>query len=472
MSAPTTTATPAPSRENLSQKEKMIFSIGGGLQQFGNTAPQYLANPIFNLALGMNPVHIGIVLAIARLWDAVSDPLVGNWSDNVRTRWGRRKPFMFAGAILTGASFAAMWWLPRDASQTFYFGYFLFTILSFFTGITLFTVPWTALGIASAPTYQERTKLFAYVGVTHKIIGFTTGWLYPLCQLAVFQTVLDGARVVGCICGTLIILFCLLPALFLKEPPEDAVAARQKPEPFTHAMKAVMGNRVLLIFSLACLTTMTSLTTVSSLGLYINIYHIFDGDKVAAATMMGIWGTLFNFIAMVSIPPMMWLSNRVGKHRAIMLSLGMVSVSAVLKWVLYTPAMPYLQLATALLHAPGLAAYLILVTSMTADIVDYDELQSGRRREALISAANTWITKMGVSLSFILAGLVLNLSGFDAALGRDQEPGTVTNMRILFCAIPAAGTFAAILLLRMYPLTKAKVESIQQELRDRRARSA
>ncbi|MFO1451906.1 MAG: MFS transporter [Opitutaceae bacterium] len=463
---------PAPAADTLSQREKIVFSVGGGLQQFGNTAPQYLANPIFNLALGMNPVHIGIVLAIARLWDAVSDPLVGNWSDNARTRWGRRRPFMVVGAILTGVSFAAMWWLPRDASQTFYFGYFLFTILSFFTGMTLFTVPWTALGIASAPGYGERTKLFAYVGVTHKIVGFTTGWLYPLCQLAAFQTVLDGARIVGCVCGTLIIVICLIPALTLKEPPDTAAMQRQKPEPFLHAMKAVMSNRVLLLFSLACLVTMTSLYTVSSLGLYINIYHVFGGDKLAAATMMGIWGTLFNLLAMLSIPMMLWLSNQVGKHRAIMLSLGMVSISAVLKWVLYTPSLPYLQLATALLHAPGLAAYLILVNSMTADIVDYDELLTGRRREALISAANTWITKMGVSLSFIFAGLVLNVTGFDATLTGNQAPGTVTGMRLLFCAIPAAGTASAILLLRLYPLTRARVEEIQAQLATRRAQSA
>ena len=103
----------------LPVRDAIIFSTGGGLQQFANTAPQYLANPIFNLALGLNPVFIGVVLAIARLWDAISDPLVGNWSDNFRSRWGRRRPFMVAGAILTGASFAAMWWLPRDAGQTF-----------------------------------------------------------------------------------------------------------------------------------------------------------------------------------------------------------------------------------------------------------------------------------------------------------------------------------------------------------------
>jgi GPH family glycoside/pentoside/hexuronide:cation symporter len=214
---------------------------------------------------------------------------------------------------------------------------------------------------------------------------------------------------------------------------------------------------------------MTSLYTVSSLGLYINIYHIFHGDKVAAATMMGIWGTTFNLVAMLSIPGVMWLANRIGKHRTVMVALGMVCISAMLKFLLYTPALPYLQLATALLHAPGLAAYLVLVNSMTADIVDYDESLNGRRREALISAANGWITKMGVSLSFILAGLVLNTTGFDATLGDHQPTGTVFWMRIFFCAIPALGTGAGLLLFRSYPLTRQRIDEIQTALSATRA---
>ncbi len=454
-----------PAAGTVALRDKLIFSTGGGLQQFANTAPHYLANPIFNLALGMNPVLIGVILAIARLWDAVTDPLVGNLSDNAHTRWGRRKPFMVAGAILMGLSFAAMWWLPREAGQSFYFGYFLFNILAFYTGVTLFAVPWNALGIELTSDYNERTSLFAYAGVTHKVVGFTTGWLYPLTQIAVFQDVLAGARVVGCICGSLLTAVCLFTALKLKEPPPRTVPISQRNrEPFLKAMKVVLSNRVLLLFSGACLITMTSLTTVSSLGLYINIYHIFGGDKVAAATMMGIWGTTFNAVALASIPGVMWLARRVGKHQAIMIALGMVSVSAVLKFFLYTPAAPLLQLSVALLHAPGLAAYLVLVGSMTADIVDYDESLNGRRREALIAAANGWITKMGISLSFIFAGLVLSVTGFDATLGNNQPAGTVLSMRLLFCAMPACGTLTALLILSRYPLPRQRVEQIQATL--------
>lgn len=463
------TPPPTPSQNRIPVREKILFSCGGGLQQFANTAPQYLANPIFNLALGLNPVLIGIVLALARLWDALSDPLIGNLSDNARSKLGRRRPFMIAGAILTGLSFAAMWWLPREASETFYFVWFLVSIIAFFTGVTLFIVPWNALGIEMAKSYDERTRLFAFAGITHKIVGFGTGWLYPLAQIAIFQDVLEGVRVVGLVCGIGVTAVCLTVAIMLKEPPEVRDLVQRQREPFLKAMKVVLSNRVLLLFSLACLVTMTSLFTVSSLGLYINIYHIFNGDRMAAATMMGIWGTTFNALALLAIPGVMWVSARYNKHRTIMIALGMVFVSALLKFVLYTPSAPYLQLATALLHAPGLAAYLVLVNSMTADIVDYDESLNGRRREGLISAANAWITKMGVSLSFILAGLVLNLTGFDANLGNSQPEGTVLWMRILFCVIPAAGTLTGLLLLSRYPLTRERVESIQHTLRANRA---
>lgn len=465
-------STPSPAKANsVPVLDKILFSVGGGVQQFASTAPHYLANPIFNLTLGMDPVLIGIVLAIARLWDAVTDPLVGNISDNAKTRWGRRRPFMVAGSILMGLSFAAMWWLPREAGQTFYFGYFLFTILSFYAGVTLFTVPWNALGIEMTSDYNERTSLFAYTSVTHKLVGFTTGWLYPLAQLAVFQGVLNGVRVVGCVCGTILIIACLIPSIRLKEPVRPVALSTRKAEPFLKAMQVVLSNRVLLVFSAASLLTMTSLTTVSSLGLYVNIYHIYHGDKVAAAVMMGLWGTIFNVLAMISIPGVTWVTRRFGKQSTMMLGLGISSLAEMLKFVLYTPSAPYLQLSVALLLAPGLSAYYILVSSMGADIVDYDEWLSGRRREGLIAAANAWITKMGVSLSFVFAGLVLSVVGFDAGQ-LIQSLDTVFWMRINFCAIPAIGTLLAMLLFRGYPLTKKRVEEIQAELPRRRIEAA
>ena len=444
-------------------REKSIFALGGAVSGFSLNAPNYLANPILNLTLGLNPVLIGVVIAIARLWDGLMDPLFGHLSDNTRTRWGRRKPYMLAASLLVGVSFAAMWWLPRDASHTFYFCWFLVTTLLFYTSCSMFLVPWSALGIEMTGDYHERTRLNAFVGAAHKAIGMGYAWLYPLAQLAIFQDTLEGARYVGLGCGILLSVACFTVALGIKERPAPVV--KRVREPMIKALKVVCSNPIFLRLSAASVLTMTSLMTVSSLALYINIYHVYGGDKVAAAKMAAVFGMVFNIIAIAAIPCVTWLSRRYGKHGAVMICLGMICVSAFLKFFAYTPSAPWAQLLIPLLHAPGLSAYYVILNSMTADLVDYDELRTGQRREALLGAANQWLTKMGMSLSYISSGLILNLTGFDAEL-TTQSPETVMGMRLAFCAVPIIGTGLALIMMRNYPLDQKKLEEVQAELRE------
>lgn len=457
-----------PNSGKVPKRDKMVYAAGGVISGFSLNAPNYLANPIYNLTLGLNPVLIGVVIAISRFWDGITDPLFGYLSDNTKTRWGRRKPFLLLGAIGLGTSFALMWMFPRGGSHNFYFVWFLVTTLIFYTASSTFLAPWSALGIEMTSDYNERTNLNAYVGVCYNAVGMGYAWLFPLAQLAVFQDTIAGVRYVGVFCGTALTLLALLPVLFLKEKPVAVPVVARRRVPFIASMRAVCKNRAFLQVSAVSVLTMTSLMTVSSLALYINIYHVFGGNKIAAAQMAGIFGMVFNTLAIASIPLVTWLSRRLGKHRAIMLCLGMISVSALLKFFAYTPAAPWAQLLTPLLHAPGLAAYNVLLNSMTADLVDYDEYCTGERREALLAAANHWLTKMGMSLSYIASGLILALNGFDA--GRiTQDSSTVLGMRICFSAVPALGTGLALLIMRGYPLSKQRLEEVQAALPARRA---
>ena len=464
---PPDAATP-PTPPPLPRTQKLGYGFGGFISGFTLNAPNYLANPIYNLALGLNPVLIGVVIALSRFWDGITDPLFGYLSDNARTRWGRRKPFMLVGAIMLGVTFALMWWIPRGASDEFYFWWFLGTTLLFYTASSTFLSPWSALGIEMTKDYNERTVLNGYVGFCYKAVGMSYAWLFPLAQLAVFQDTLEGVRYVGLACGTLLTLFALVPVFVVREKELATVAAKHKPQPFVASMRAVCSSPTFLKVSAVSVLTMTSLMTVSSLALYINIYHVFGGNKLAAAKMAAYFGMWFNLLSILSIPLVTWLGRRLGKHRAIMLCLGAISVSAVCKFFAYTPAAPWAQFLIPLLHAPGLAAYIILLNSMTADLVDDDEYRTGQRREALLAAANHWLTKMGMSLSYIAAGLILSGTGFDAAK-MIQDPETVLRMRLWFCGVPAVGTLVALILLRGYPLTKARLDEIQAALAARRA---
>jgi GPH family glycoside/pentoside/hexuronide:cation symporter len=467
MPPPTSASSADAPASALPRTQKIGYGFGGFIAGFTLNAPNYLANPIYNLALGLNPVLIGVVIAISRFWDGITDPLFGYLSDNARSRWGRRKPFMLLGAILLGLTFSLMWWIPRGESKDFYLGWFLVTTLLFYTASSTFLSPWSALGIEMTDDYNERTRLNGYVGVCYKAVGMSYAWLFPLAQLAVFQDTVEGVRYVGLFCGTLLTILALVPVFVVQERHLATEPAKRKPQPFFASMRAICNSPTFLKVSAVSVLTMTSLMTVSSLALYINIYHVFGGDKVAAAKMAAYFGMWFNLLSILSIPFVTWLGTRIGKHRAIMVCLGAISLSAVLKFFAYTPAAPWAQMLIPLLHAPGLAAYLVLINSMTADLVDDDEFRTGQRREALLAAANHWLTKMGMSLSYIAAGLILSLTGFDAAR-LTQDPDTVLKMRLWFCAVPAAGTLLALFMLRGYPLTKQRLDEIQQALREKR----
>ena len=173
---------------------------------------------ILNLGLGMNPALAGLLASIPRLFDAFTDPLIGYASDNTQTRWGRRRPYIFIGAILVGLCFMALWQLPAGQSESFYFWYFLIGSLFFFLAYTIFITPWVALGYELTPDYNERTKLMGTQNFIGQIAYFIPPWLLLLTQNErFFSDMREGAAGVSIGIGFIVILFGLVPAIILRE---------------------------------------------------------------------------------------------------------------------------------------------------------------------------------------------------------------------------------------------------------------
>lgn len=124
---------------------------------------------VLNLGLGMDPRLVGIIGFLPRIFDAVSDPLVGYISDNTRSRWGRRRPFIFVGAIVAGLVFAAMWQFPDGMSKSFYFWFFLAGLITYFLTYTVYATPFVAFGYEMTPDYHERTRLHAFANAVGQL---------------------------------------------------------------------------------------------------------------------------------------------------------------------------------------------------------------------------------------------------------------------------------------------------------------
>ena len=190
---------------------------------------------VLNLGLGMNPALVGLLGALPRLTDAITDPLMGYISDNTRSRWGRRRPYIFCGAILVGIVFALLWQLPDNRSENYYFWYFLIGSFLFYLAYTIFVTPWVALGYELTPDYHERTRLMGVQNFMGQFAYLLTPWLLVLIQNETyFKNMVDGAGGLAIMLAAVIIGLGVVPAVFLRErfvtpshTAEDRKAKRQ-----------------------------------------------------------------------------------------------------------------------------------------------------------------------------------------------------------------------------------------------------
>jgi GPH family glycoside/pentoside/hexuronide:cation symporter len=451
-------------------RSKLAFGLGGFAEHNMNNTVNMMANPVLNVTLGVNPALVGTLLAIPRIWDAFTDPLMGAISDRFESRFGRRKPFILVGGLLSALFFALMWQIPRGMGEMGYFAFFLTASLLFYTCFTVFGVPYLALGAEMSPSYEDRTVIQTYRAIFGFISGFSINWLFWLTQRDMFSDTLEGMQWVAG--GTsLIIVGCVLLTVWLCKERNVATTKAATISVF-ESFKETMTCRPFLLVVGVIVCVLCGILLVMQMALYINIYYIFDGDKKAASTLFGTVGTVFNLGTLIAMPLICGVANRFGKRKVLIGILVLAALGSLSKWFFYTPDNPWLQLIPAMLTAPGLGAVWALAFSMIADVCDYDEFVYGTRREGMFSAVQNWANKLAVSLALLFSGILLNYTGFDATIEGSQSATTLTTMRTLDAIVPAVFVGVACVLLVFYPLSKSKMHRLRRILEWRRARTS
>jgi len=458
------------SEDRVALSQKLALGVGGFPFLTGSMAVQYMAQPIYQIGLGLSPLLFGIAMTIPRLFDAFSDPIMGAISDNFRSRWGRRRPFIFTGAILTALFFISIWFVPRGAGTAVVFSYLLVTTLLYFGAFTIFSIPLTSLSYEMTPDYHERTRVMAFWGFFVTCGNFAINWYAPAAHWSVFGDPLTGARWVGLFVGVVVFAgLGVLPAIFTKER-FYAKAQTQVKISLWVAVRQAVSSRPMLMLVCMLLSLNFCATIAGSMALYIVIYHVCGGDVKTGLFLNSLNGTGFAVVGFVFIPVIAWLSRRLGKRNAMFAVLGMAALGGVSKWFIFTPDQPYLLLLDAVLNGPVWVALGIMVPSMLADLCDYDEHLHGQRREGVIGAVFAWTTKVGLSFTFLFSGVALTLSGFDEKLGVAQPDGTLTTMRLLFTVSSVLAPLLGMVCLWFYRITEERAHEIRTELEARRGR--
>jgi GPH family glycoside/pentoside/hexuronide:cation symporter len=452
--------------------EKFFYGAGSGSFQLSTDGVKGLANPIYNITLGLSPSLIGLVLMISRFVDAFVDPLVGKWSDDTRSRWGRRRPFIFAGSFLAAGAFILIWLVPESwAGQTEkLLAYYLIAMLVFYFCATIQTVPYHTLGMEMTPDYNERTSVAGFKMMFS--FGFTLllPWIFRFAQSESFGgSTMAGMRHWSFILAGLIIAGGVLPAFFVRERYYH-LAKEQAKIPFWHGVKLTFQNRAFLFLMAIILCIGLGFGMVAALGPYIIYYHIYGGDTKTGQELVAVGANGYALTALFATPVLTGCCARFGKVRMLYFVIALGIVGSLLTYVFYSRAFPYLAVLSSILIAPQAAGFWTITTSMKADICDDDELRHGMRREGMFGAVGNWIFKITISSTFLISGLILELSGFDAALKGNQSPETLLAMRVCFAIIPALFSVLAIYLLARYPLTGARMAEIRAALETRRSK--
>ena len=474
------TPTGTPPADRIPALQKFAYGVGSLVNNLLGAAIGMMAI-VLNLGLGMDPVVVGTLMALPRLVDALTDPAMGYISDHSKLRWGRRRPFIFFGALGAGLVFALLWQLPAGYSANFYFWYFLIGSTLFYLAYTVYATPWVALGYEMTPDYNERTRLMGVSNFMGQFAWVAVPWFYAFMENDnLFPDSVTGARWLAVYVGIFAAVFGIVPALLCRErmkaiaEKEDADAPRGLGHNLANFFRGFLTTMRFKPFLLLCGATFlvfNGFMLVSAFTSYVIIYYIYGGDKDLGARLMGWNGTLSAIATFLVIILTTWLGTHIGKKKTFFLATGISVFGYLLKWFCYSKSDPYLLLVPTPFIAFGLGALFVLMGSMIADVCDFDELRTGQRREGMYGAVFWWVVKLGMALALALSGYALNFTGFDVALGGGQSEQTLFLMRVLDVGVPALASLLAIALVAWYPLTEAMARDVRAQLEQRRGKA-
>ena len=484
MSTPKHHETPA--KDRISNGQKFAYGLGAIVNNLLGGAIGFMSI-VLNVGLGMNPALVGTLQAIPRLTDAITDPVMGYISDKTRSRFGRRRPYIFVGAIFVGLIFALMWQLQPGRSEMFYFWVFLSGSVIFYLFYTMFATPWVALGYELTSDYHERTRLMGVMNFMGQFAWISLPWFYAIMENdRLFSDSVQGARTLAIIIGVFVAVVGIIPAIFLREKFVASDDEKSGDKEKISVMQGIKKNVADFLKGLAttvkrveflklCGGTFflfNGIMLVGAFSSYITIFYVSGGDTDMGAKYMGLFGTINTAATLGAIVVVTWLSSKIGKKRTFVIATSITLFGSLLKWFCYDPLMPWKVLLPAPFMAVGMGALFTLMGSMIADVCDLDELETGERREGMFGSIYWWMVKLGMALAFGLSGYLLNATGFDVEMLGAQTSDTFLWMRVVDVCIPAVCALIAIFAVASFKITEEKSYEIRTALEKRRGAAA
>jgi GPH family glycoside/pentoside/hexuronide:cation symporter len=433
-------ATPPGQGSRRSLGRHLGLGLGGAVENSFQNAPLALANPIFNVGLGVSPVLVGFAMAFPRIWEMLIDPLIGTVSDKTRSRFGRRLPYMFFGLGGSLLFFVALWWAPGGLSREALGIWLIVTAFLFYTCYSFFAIPYAALTIEATEAGPDRIGVMTARAAFANTSNILIQWLYWFCQREWFSSPVVGMRWVGLAFGVLITLAGATVIVTTLRQGNRLPASHAASAPATKgSYRRLLRFPPTRYIMVALLSTMVGFTLVAHLGFYLVAFHACEGDLKKASLVVAVKATVATIAAVLACPLVGAAAKFFGKSRVFNVLIALGVLSSISMWWLITPVNPYLSIVGDLGIALCLAGFWLLMPTFLGDISDHYEAKTGESCQGALSALYGVAVKAGASFALLLTGYVLVVCGFSAEMPQEAMTGPLIGMRVLFAILPGLG---------------------------------
>lgn len=461
--------------QKLSRRTKFIYGLGDWGTSGSNSA-RNLFWPFFLVSVvGMRVELAGIVYLVGRIWDSINDPLVGSLSDRLNTRWGRRRPLLLFGAIPFGLGFILLFIVPPFDSETGIVLYYIAVFLFFDTMYTIVNVPYSALTPELTEDYDERSSLTGWRIATAifatLVAGATFKWLAEEVLANWFQTFTDpqsALRFGFAATAALWSITLAIPPLILFKNIEEPQRVPPDEDPIRpwQTFKEVFSNRPFRLSAIVYLLTFSTTDIVVTVMVWFLIFYVRVDkgfDNIILGTVLG--------LAFLTMPLTVRLMRRFGKRNIFMVSMGLFAIVLIIISQV-PPGGQYFVLAAAAVGGLGYGAANVVPWAIVADVVEADELKTGKRREGVYAGYLVFFRKLATAFAVFIATRILDIAGFkEGTTGSQfiQQPeSALLALRALVGFVPALMLALAIYFAWQYPLDRDTHMEIRRQLAEKR----
>lgn len=447
---------------HLSKSNQVAIATGYFAVFFSTQAIHALATPYYQMSLALDPLWLNVSITSPLLLSMLLSPAIGRICDQL-VNLNKKKLLKLSGWI-AGSVFALLWFAPINWQGTHILMYLASLCLIFYVAVSVQLINLRSVTYSVSCNSEQSVRVMSFSNIFERLGAILYFWLFPLAQWSGWSSLTQGVRGVGVLVGILFIALLTHISASLFELRTHGKVTNSAPLPKIHDVDLhPLVKRVFVTLLLLLLTKLAFITALTSLDFYLLVYFVESGSLADGAMWKGVLSSAFALFSLILIVPVGKLTLRFGAKNTLVLIFFFSFVGSVAKWFIFSPGNQYWLILDALLGAASFVAIGAIIPSMINQLSIRHSQLTGVAQHGFFASRQSIVMQGSIIISLLLSGILIDSSGFDAALKGAQHSETILLFRIALSPGSAVLNIISLLLVLSIPntwLEQSKVKTI------------